>query len=146
MLTPELMEKNQASWSDMLAFVDEFPENETWKEWKKFMRTLLLAGVEQRLDMYFRAGQSMQHVIFSTCERHGLENYDPQPSRVTLGRDGEGYFVAYSRSNIWFSTPDRRDVITSHNGFAVLRSYLLALWRETRPTDPVPSVFPSVAG
>lgn len=142
-VTPELMADNQASWTDMFAFVDEFPENDTWKEWKKFMRTLLRAGVEDKLDKYFHAGQSMQHIIFSTCERHGLERYDPQPPRVTVGRDEGGYFVAYSRSNLWFNPPDRKDTITSSNALAVLRSYLLILWQETRPTDQVPPVFGS---
>ena len=141
MITPELMANNQASWTEMFAFIDEFPENDTWREWKKFVRALLTAGVEDGLDKYFRAGQSMHHIIFSTCERHGLEQYDPQPPRVTLGRDEGGYFLAFSTRNLWFFPPDRKNAITSENALSMLRSYLLALWGESRPSDPPPPVF-----
>jgi len=58
-ITPELMANNQASWIVVIAFVAKFPKDDTWRKWKKFMHALLLAGVENRLDRYFRAGQSM---------------------------------------------------------------------------------------
>jgi hypothetical protein len=143
MVALELMAKNQASWAEVFADIDEYyPENDTWGEWKEFMHALLRAGVEEHLDKYFRAGQSMHYIIFSTCERHGLKRHDPH---VVLGRDHNGYFVVYSRDTWWSLepgvTPDRKDVITSTNALAVWRSHQLALWRETRPSEPIPPVF-----
>jgi len=106
------------------------------------MLSVIRTGVEESLDKYFRAGQSMQHIIFSTCDSHdGLERYNPAPPRVTIGRDEGGYFLAYSRSNVWFSLPDQKDIITSEDAPKVMRSYLLKLWLETRPNEPIPPAF-----
>ena len=102
------------------------------------MRPVLEACIEAGLDQYFRAGQSMQHIIFSTCERHGLENFNPEPPRVTLGHGKAGMFVAWSHYNIWFSTPERETSVTADNVVSALRSYLAELWRETRTEDPLP--------
>src|SRR5215472_16958456 len=129
---------NRASWADVLSFIEEFPKNETWVDWKKFMGALVREGIEEGLDQYFRAGQSMQHIIFSTCERHGLEHFDPPPPRVTVGRIESDYFVAWSHRNIWFFEAERRDIVTGENAVSTLRSYLVALWRETRPEEPFP--------
>jgi hypothetical protein len=97
------------------------------------------AGIEAGLDQYFRAGQSMQHVIFLTCERHGLEQFNPAPPRVTLGwHKSGGMFVAVSNHNLWFHDPEREDAVTSDNAFSVLRRYLADLWSETGPMDPIP--------
>ena len=139
MLTTAVVEDNKASWVQVLHFVDGFPDNETWRAWKAFIRSVIEAGIEAGLDQYFRAGQSMQHIIFSTCERHGLEQISPAPSRVTLGEhESARMFVASSHKNLWFHGPEREDAVTSDNAVSVLRSYLADLWRETRPLDPVP--------
>jgi len=138
MLTPAAIEGNKASWIEIRDFVEGFPDNETWESWKDFMRSAIQAASEGGLDRYFRAGQSMQHIIFSTCERHGLENFKPEPPRVTLGRGKAGMFVAWSHYNIWFSTPERETPVTADNVRSVLRSYLAELWRETRTEDPLP--------
>jgi hypothetical protein len=139
MLTTAVVENNKASWLDVLQFVDEFPENETWAAWKAFVRPVIEACIEAGLHQYFRAGQSMQHIIFSTSERHGLEEIIPSPPRVTFGRRAsERMFVAWSHSNLWFHDPEREDAVTSENAVSVLRRYLADLWRETRPADSVP--------
>jgi hypothetical protein len=87
----------------------------------------------------------MQHIILSTSERHGLENSRPAPPRVTIGRDSElEMFVAWSHSNIWFTEPERTELVTAENALPVLKTYLVALWRETRPTEPVPQAAETV--
>jgi hypothetical protein len=139
MLTDSIVENNKASWLHVLRFVDQFPDNETWRDWKIFMRFVIGAGIEAGLDRHYRAGQSVQHIIFSTCERHGLEDFSPAPPRITLGRSKDGgMFVAWSHYNVWFRDPEREDSVTSQNVEIVLRRYLSDLWRETRPKDPVP--------
>ena len=139
MLTTAVVEDNKASWLRVLHFVDEFPDNESWPSWKASMRPVIEACIKAGLDQYFRAGQSMQHIIFSTCERHGLEQISPAPPRVTLGRHkSAGMFVAWSHNNLWFHDPEREDAVTSDNAVSVLKSHLADLWRETRPMDPVP--------
>jgi len=138
MLTLDSIENNKASWRTIQDFVESFPDNETWKDWKVFMRSAVQKASDDGLNRYFRAGQSMQHIIFSTCERYGLETYDPEPPRVTLGRGKMGMFVASSSHNLWFSTPEQETLVTADNIAPVLRSYLANLWRETRPNDPVP--------
>jgi hypothetical protein len=139
MLTDAVVENNKASWLHVLRFVDKFPDDETWREWKAFMHDVIEVGIETGLDRYYRAGQSMQHIIFSTCERHGLEDFSPAPPRVTLGRrKSGGMFVALSHNNLWFHDPEREDAVTSDNVESILRCYLADLWCETRPVDPVP--------
>jgi hypothetical protein len=138
MLTSDTIESNKASWRKIQDFVESFPDNETWKDWKEFMRSAIQKACDDRLNHYFRAGQSMQHIVFSTCERHGLENYDPEPPRVTVGHGKMGMFVASSRHNLWFSRPERETLVTADNIAFILKSYLESLWRETRPNEPVP--------
>ena len=139
MLKSVVIEGNKASWVDVLRFVDRFPDDVTWLLWKSFVRTVIESGIEAGLDQYFRAGQSMQHIIFSTCERHGLEDFSPAPPRVTLGRRKSGsMFVGWSHYNVWFHDPEHEETVTSGNALPVLKGYLADLWRETRPIAPVP--------
>jgi hypothetical protein len=120
--------------------IERFPD-EQWLSWKEFMRPLVRAAADTGLNDYFRAGQSMSHLIFSTAEEHGLELIDPPPPRVTLGRDEDlTFFVAISRSNVWFDQPDRKDTIGPDNALSALKAYLYVLWVETRPGQPVPDV------
>jgi hypothetical protein len=72
MVTREVVENNKASWEEVAGFVEEFPDNDVWLSWKTFMRALLQAGIGVGLNQCFRVGTSMQHIIFSTCERNGL--------------------------------------------------------------------------
>lgn len=140
MFGDELREKNRASWAEVSIFVESFSD-EQWLEWKSFVRPVLQAAIQEGLNDYFRAGQSMQHLIFSTTEEHGLELIDPPPPRVTLGRDGDSqFFVAISRSNLWFGEPDQKQMISLDIALPVLKAYLSALWVATRPSEPLPEV------
>jgi hypothetical protein len=138
MITTEVVESNKASWLDVAQFIERLPDNDTWSPWKSFMRALLQAGIGAGLNEYFRVGTSVGHVIFSTCEKNGLEDLTPAPPRVTLGQDRSEMFIAWSHSNIWFSEPERKDFVTAQTAFAVLRTYLAEMWRQTRPAEPFP--------
>lgn len=139
MLPIAVVESNKASWFDVLHFIDEFPDNEAWRAWKAFMRPVMQSGIDAGLNQYFRAGTSMSHIIFSTSERHRLEQFSPAPPRITLGRrENAGMFVAWSHNNLWFHTPEVEDPVTSDSVMSVLRRYLADLWRETRPTELLP--------
>jgi hypothetical protein len=88
-LPDSLKAANRASWNDMLDFVDSFPDDK-WKDWKAVVRPVLQASIQSGMCEYFRAGQSVHHLIFSTAENHGLEDIQPTPPRVTFGLDDDG--------------------------------------------------------
>jgi hypothetical protein len=68
-ITAGVVENNKSSWIDGAHFLVEFPDNNTWLPWKGFMRSVVQAGIGVGLNKYFRVGMSMQHIIFSTCEK-----------------------------------------------------------------------------
>lgn len=143
MIPISLSRDNHASWVTVLDFVRQFPEDAVWSEWKRNVLALLEAAMAEGLDNYFRAGQSMQHIIFSTAERHGIEDIEPQPPRVTIGFNKDmSLFVAWSDLNIWFNDPTHRDPLDSKVGFTTLKHYLAELWSKTRDSQPLP---PSLA-
>ena len=139
MLDEHLIQENRKSWADMVEFVESFPTNDTWHAWKIFVSSVLRYGIDSGLDQYFRAGQSMQHIIFSTAVHHGLESIDPVPPRVTIAFDKQmRVYMAWSRSNLWFNEPDRKVFLTGSNAQGTLRIYLGSLWDETRPSQKNP--------
>jgi len=142
-----LLQTNQGSWAWVMEFVGDMPlHNPNWIPYTEFLMPLLKACVDAGFDEYFRAGQSMSHVIFSTAEKHRLEQYAPSPLRVTIKSDKlEGnqprWCVARSYGNLWSSAPDRETPIECESAFPVLKQYLEDLWRETRPAEPLPPPF-----
>lgn len=133
-----MLDTKQETWAWLVQEVEEMPShNATYGPWTAFILPLLLACLNAGLDGYFRVGTSMSHIIFSTAERHGLPPHVP---RVTLMHDPEKqqWSLAWSYQNLWFSKPDRHDLVNSDNAFSILKTYLSDLWRETRPSESIP--------
>ncbi len=138
MTSRDVMEHNQGSWSGLLETLQLMPD--FWPDWKPFVKRVLQCGIDAGWDKHFRAGQAFDQILFSTCEQHGFERFSPPPARVTLARYQGQYSVAYSHIDVRNSPAERRDFVTSTTVLPVLRSYLVALWRETRPTEPEPEL------
>lgn len=129
---------NPTSWRDVLQFLEEFPDDQTWSTYKKDMRVIIERGIAAKLDDFFRAGTSMHHILFSTLPHHGLrgENF------VTLTRKKDGHFVvSYSQRHIEFYPPISQEAATTpEQAFALLRGFLLRLWKDTKPNEQAPIV------
>src|SRR5580698_11617896 len=138
MLSPESEIANFDSWARTAFLIEEQPDDDLWLPYKVFLRRIFQLGARDGLCYYFRAGQSMHHIIFSTCERHRLESYDPPPLRITLLRREAEWFVAASYANLYFHEPIKKTAVTSEDVWPILKSYLNDLWRETRPEERLP--------
>jgi hypothetical protein len=139
MLAPSVIESNKATWLGLLDRLDLFPGDPRWTP----IRPVIQAGVDGGLHQYFRAGISMEFVVLSTCERHGIETYNPRPPTVTLraamatGHDKDGMLVGWVNPH---PELEREVAVNTGSVTSVLHHYLADLWRETRPTESVPSV------
>ena len=137
----QMLETKQESWAWLTGWVEHLPrQHANWTSLTAFGLPLLQACMEAGLDQYFRAGQSMAHIIFSTAEEHNLEKYDPPPPRITVRFDPvrQLWLIAWSYRNLHFSEPDRESPVDSETAFPVLKSYLADLWRGTRPDENLP--------
>jgi len=135
-----LLSTKPGSWIALIRLVeDDFPD-EHWASWKGFVLPLLRTCINAGLDQYFRVGQSMSHIVFSTTEEHRLEKYSPSPLRITIRSEdhGQRWYIARSYRNIHFSKPDSEAPIDSTTAFTVLKSHLSDLWRETHPSEALP--------
>ena len=153
MLTPDYVnhrgtlhcvKTKQESWTWITEWVESLPShNENWTPFTAFVAPVLHACVRAGLNEYFRVGQSMSHIIFSTAENHGLEKYNPQPPRVTLLHDRKTnqWFIAWSHLNLLVrpEAVERQDSVTSETVLLRLKSYLADLWRETQNGKPLPA-------
>jgi len=128
--------ENAESWVWIHQFVDEFSDD-AWAEWQQVARNLLGELEARGLNVLFRVGQSLDHIIFSTQEEHGL---DGEP-RVTLAidRSEPKLRVAYGNGNLHFDTSQMEKVCTAADAVPTVLSYLKRLWMETKPNSPVPA-------
>jgi hypothetical protein len=102
-MSPEHELNNIASWKAILGRVDRFSENANWTPWKTFARKFVCEGIELGLDRYFRAGMSMNHLLFSTLDHNGLQ----REPRVTVEFRRENKLrVAYGTTNLFVSSAE----------------------------------------
>jgi hypothetical protein len=132
------------SWNWLAQWVKEMPSNHaSWEPWTAFILPLLRTCQDAGLNRYFRVGQSMSHIIFSTAERHGLEQYNPPPPRITLLHESsrDEWFIAWSLLNLMVrpEAAERKTKVNAEDAFPVLKSYLTDLWRETRSSEAIPA-------
>jgi hypothetical protein len=89
-MSPDYRASNITSWASLAGFVQSFPD-ESWAGWKALAERFIAVGREHSLDEYFRGGQSMHDLLFSTTSVHGLPPDAPKvrvslhpPDRLTL--------------------------------------------------------------
>ncbi len=108
------------------------------------MLLLLSKAREAGVAAHFRAGQSMQHLIFSTKSDHGLES---EP-RVTVALvDQDKFEVSFAHANRWFADAEEAEVVSGPDTYSAFVRFLARLWGETRPAVPIPDCLrPRVGG
>jgi hypothetical protein len=130
---------NIASWQELRDFVEWGPNSRSHWSARKRMVLDVLSGLEQRgVAPFFRAGQSVTLVIFSTLDHHGLG----AAPRVTLVFKPEHGLVrvAFGTENLLFEAPQSETTVPVNQAVPVIVQSLRRLWIETKPGRPVPSV------
>jgi hypothetical protein len=127
---------NAESCKDIYLFIEEYPENDVWTEWKIIARSIVSSLENFDLVANFRIGQSMHDIIFSTLDHHRLTT---EP-RVTISIDSmqKTVRVAYSHANISFSDPDSEQTHSTEAAIPGILSCLRRLWIETKSGAPIP--------
>jgi hypothetical protein len=127
---------NLESWQDIQVFIDEFPDDDYWSKWKPMVRDVISALEARGLASFFRIGQGMHHIMFSTAERHGLTS---EP-RVTLEFHPKEQIVrvAYGRTNLYFSAPLTEERVAPSVAVPCVLRYLRRLWSDTKPDTQIP--------
>ncbi|RBP47475.1 hypothetical protein DES53_101272 [Roseimicrobium gellanilyticum] len=134
-MTPEHQSNNIASWEIVAAGIEEYPDNEAWLPWKPLVRRFLRAGIDAGLNRYFRVGQSMHEIIFSTLDHHGFRGGEP---RVTVEfHPPTELRILYGTSLQGDRTRKLKPVLRFEDGVTTLSHYLHQLWTATIP-GPVP--------
>ena len=127
---------NAESWQQIHEFIDEFPENDYWSQWKSMVLVILSKLEARGMTSLFRIGLSMNHVLFSTLDHHRLTS----EARVTLEfhPKDQSVRVAYSNWNVSFREPISEETIPISGALPRIREYLQRLWSETKPMTPIP--------
>jgi hypothetical protein len=128
---------NEDSWNWVAQEIEEYPDTEYWADYKNFARPVLRDVIDSGLHHHFRAGFSMSHIIVSTADRR-LELYEPKLPHVSLRFEKEKQ-VAWSHANLHFHQAESFEPVNTENVFAILKSFLADLWRETRPNEEAPA-------
>ena len=127
-MSPDHQAKNIQSWKVIREFIEEFPDNAQCKPWKTLANRFIDEGMKLGLNHYFRAGQAMLHIIFSTLDHHGLRD---EP-RVTVEFHPEDEVrVAYGNNNLEFNPPTLEYALPFELAFASFRRLLRQLWKAT---------------
>lgn len=130
LVSPEHHKKNLESWTDLQSLVDTFPSDVHWTAWKVLAKKFLDECISLGLNGYFRAGQSMHHLVFSTLDQHGLRD---EP-RVTVDLHPETQLrIAFGRGNIHFASPELEYLLPYDTGFPTFRRFMNQLWTATMP-------------
>ena len=129
---------NLESWQDIRRFIAEFPDDDYWSKWKPMVRGVVSDLEARGLSQFFRIGQSMHHIIFSTVNHHRLSS-EPRVTMEFLPKE-QIVRVAYSCANLWFNEPVSEDRVAPPLAVSIMLRYLRRLWSETKPETPMPGV------
>jgi len=126
--------RNAASWHALIASIREHPDNDYWILWKQLAMRFVQKAVDSGLNNYFRAGRSMNHLVFSTLDRNGLRD---EPRVTIVIRTKSEIQIAYGNSNRLFGSPELEYTLPLEEGFSTFRRFLHQLWTATI-SDPIP--------
>jgi len=125
---------NIGSWQELRDFVERRPD----RHWKRMVLEVL-SGLERcGVEPFFRAGQSVSLVIFSTLDHHGL-GVEPRVTLVFKPQDAL-VRVAFGTENLVFEAPQSETTVPLNQAVPVIVQSLRRLWIETQPSRPLPSV------
>ena len=123
---------NEDSWRALRDFIEGC--SASGEDWVAKATTLVDLLEARGLSSYFRAGQSMHHLIFSTLDNHQLED---EP-RVTVAIEKHECRIAYARTNLHFAEPAVESTVGFGQAESVVVDFLAKLWRDTRPQVALP--------
>lgn len=121
-MSPEAQSANSASWKAVEAEVQRYRDGREWKMWKAMARQFLTRSFELGLDRYFRAGQSINHFVFSTLGCHGLRD-EPRVT-VELHPGTHEMRIAYGRGNLWFGPAELEYTLPFDEGMKTFQRFL----------------------
>ena len=126
---------NPSSWQAVLQSIDEYPVDDQRRDWRILATRFIQDGVDAGLDRYFRAGNSMHHILFSAIDDHQLGD-NPRVTIVFNERDT--IQVAYGTKNLHFGDPELAYSLPYVEAFDTFRRFLNQLWADTK-SEPIPA-------
>jgi hypothetical protein len=134
-MTPQHEAANIDSWARIVDFIDQFSDSSS-TEWRKLAHRFLKYCIDRGYNRYFRAGQSMTLLVFSTLDHHGLGN---EPRITVVFSPPNKLQLTYSPS-----TPPAKGDKELHyelpfeEAVSTFQRFLNHLWEITIP-EPIPS-------
>jgi hypothetical protein len=129
-VTSDRIAANIESWRVVEAFVESMPESAHWTPWKTLARRIIGESVKFGLNRYFRAGQSMSDLVFSTLDHHGLQR---EPRVIVKLRPENDVHLAYWAARLYFSIPMLEYTLPFDLAFPTFVRFLNQLWTATMP-------------
>jgi len=133
-MTPDFQRNTVASWDAVTAYIEQYPDDSNWGAWKKLARKFIREGISLGLNQYFRAGQGMHHLLFSTLDHHGLLD---EPRVTVVFHPEDELRIIYSKTNLHFHTNELECLLPYAEGFSAFKKNLSQLWTAT-VSEPLP--------
>jgi hypothetical protein len=127
---------NPESWQQIYKFIEEYPNDAIWSDWKQIARNIISSLESLGLSSEFRIGQSMSHIIFSTLDHHQVFGH-PHVT-ISIRPNEKTVRVAYSTKNIHFNSSIAEDVYSVAAVIPGILSYLRRLWIDTKSESAIP--------
>ena len=107
--------------------------------WRDMMLPVIDAAIAAGWNRYFRAGPSMEGLLFSTAEVHGQPSYNNRFPFVTLGVDNSGLFIGWSEIKTGHA-PTQKEHVNAESAARVLKRHFADLWKLTKEGQEIPGV------
>lgn len=124
-----------ASWDDLGKFINRF-DYPNWEGWKHLADRFMNHCIERQFNRYFRAGQSMTTLVFSTLDHHGLQ--DEPRVNVVLHPPDKLELSYYPGLPVRGADNELEYELNFETGVATFQRFLNHLWEMTMP-EPLPA-------